>query len=157
MRENVRIQYSKEHCYSSGNCLINMKTKTLVEGSDNSVIPTDGSVTSIGTGAFNGCSNLTSITIPVGVKSIGDCAFYNCRSLTSITIPDSVTSIGDSAFYGCSGLTSLTIPHSVISIGDRAFRGCRDLTIYAEAAAKPDGWSGDWNYSNCLVVWGYKG
>ena len=134
MKENVRIQYNKEDCYISGNCLINKKTKTLVEGCDNSVIPTDGSVTSIGTGAFNGCSNLTSITIPVGVKSIGDCAFYNCRSLTSITIPDSVT-----------------------SIGDRAFRGCRDLTIYAEAAAKPDGWSGDWNYSNCLVVWGYKG
>ena len=78
MRENVRIQYSKEHCYSSGNCLINKKTKTLVEGSDNSVIPTDGSVTSIGDSAFYGCSGLTSITIPDSVTNIGDHAFSVC-------------------------------------------------------------------------------
>ena len=86
------------------------------------------SVTSIGDYAFDGCSNLTSITIPNSVTSIGEAAFRGCSGLTSVAIPDSVTSIGDYAFYGCSGLTSITIPNSVTSIGDSAFYGCSGLT-----------------------------
>ena len=70
------------------------------------VIP-DG-VTSIGWGAFYGCSSLTSVTIPNSVTSIGSYAFYGCSSLTSVTIPNSVTSIGSYAFYKCSSLTSIT-------------------------------------------------
>ena len=60
--------------------------------------------------AFEGCADLTSITIPDSVTSIEYCAFYNCTALTSITIPNSVTSIGDGAFEGCSSLESITIP-----------------------------------------------
>ena len=86
------------------------------------------SVTSIGGGAFEGCSGLTCLTIPSGVTSIGDYAFRGCSGLTSLTIPSSVTSIGSEAFYGCSGLTSLTIPSSVTSIGKWAFKGCSGLT-----------------------------
>ena len=41
-------------------------------------------VTSIGWGAFDGCTNLTSIEIPNSVTSIGDYAF-GCLSLTKIT------------------------------------------------------------------------
>ena len=76
------------------------------------------SVTSIGSGAFGGCSGLTSITIPNSVTSIGYSAFDGCSGLTSITIPNSVTSIEIWAFYNCSGLTSITIPNSVTSIGE---------------------------------------
>ena len=86
------------------------------------------SVTSIGWGAFNGCSGLTSVSIPNSVTSIGDYAFNGCSGLTSVSIPNSVTSIGEDAFYGCSGLTSVSIPNSVTSIGEFAFRGCSGLT-----------------------------
>ena len=71
--------------------------------------------------AFEGCSALTSVTIPNSVTSIGDFAFEGCSALTSITIPNSVTSIGDEAFGGCSALTSVTIPNSVKEIGEEAF------------------------------------
>ena len=86
------------------------------------------SVTSIGQHAFNGCRSLTSVTIPDGVTSIGAYAFSECSSLTSVTIPDSVTSIGGGAFQGCISLTSVTIPDSVTSIGDGAFASCTSLT-----------------------------
>ena len=85
-------------------------------------------VTSIGDGAFLGCSSLTDIIIPEGVTSIGYSAFSGCSSLTNIEIPEGVTSIGDSAFYGCSNLTNLVIPKGVTSIGERAFLGCSSLT-----------------------------
>ena len=85
-------------------------------------------LTSIGNGAFRGCSGLTSVTIPNSVTSIEQSAFEGCSGLTSVTIPNSVTSIGGGAFYGCSGLTSVTIPNSVTSIRDQAFYGCRSLT-----------------------------
>ena len=94
---------SRDNC----NAIIETSTNKLIVGCKNTTIP--NSVTSIGDGAFGGCSGLTSVTIPNSVTSIGDGAFYDCYRLTSVTIPNSVTSIGDRAFYNCSGLTSVTV------------------------------------------------
>ena len=94
----------------------------------NTTVDIEEGTMGIAGGAFFGCRNLKSITIPESVTSIGDWAFQDCTGLTSITIPNSVTSIGQGAFYGCSGLTSLTIPNSVTSIGWSAFQGCTSLT-----------------------------
>lgn len=86
------------------------------------------SVTYIGAWAFRYCINLTEVRLPKGLKSIEDSTFLSCDSLTSITLPGSVTSIGDKAFFLCYSLTSITLPGSVTSIGDEAFRGCSSLT-----------------------------
>jgi hypothetical protein len=92
-------------------------------------------VTSMGDGAFSGCSELTSITLPEGLTSIGGSAFRNCRGLTSITLPDGLTSIGDGAFYYCNSLTSITLPDGLTSIGKETFYYCSSLT----SISLPDG------------------
>ena len=86
---------------------------------------------------FSNCFSLTSVTIPESVTSIGIEAFRYCTSLTSITIPNSVTSIDQRAFNGCYGLTSITIPNSVTSIGQNAFSGCSNLTSVKVCWSRP--------------------
>lgn len=86
------------------------------------------SVTEVGFSAFEGCSGLTSVTIPNSVTEIGYFAFEGCSGLTSVTIPNSVTTINPYAFRGCSGLTTLNIPNSVSSLGWDVFNGCSGLT-----------------------------
>jgi hypothetical protein len=85
-------------------------------------------VTSIGEYAFNDSTNLTSVTIPVGITNLGDFSFNGCTSLTGVIIPDSMISLGNFSFYDCTSLTNVTIPASVTSIGAGAFTGCSSLT-----------------------------
>ncbi|MBE6531642.1 MAG: leucine-rich repeat domain-containing protein [Ruminococcaceae bacterium] len=84
---SITVEEGNSRYHSTGNCLIETATKTLILGCKNSVIPDDGSVTSIDDYAFSTSRSITSIT--------------------SITIPDSITSIGDYAFSGYDSLASV--------------------------------------------------
>ncbi len=86
------------------------------------------SVTTINLGAFANCSNLTSVTMGNGVTTIEGMAFGGCGSLAEITIPEGVTTIGDMAFASCGKLTSVVIPDGVNAIGNMAFVSCTNLT-----------------------------
>ena len=94
-------------------------------------------MTSIGVGAFAGCSSLVSLVVASGnpiydsregcnaiIKTSSNELIAGCKSTI---IPNSVTSIGNYAFYDCSSLTSVEIPNSVTSIGDCAFAYCSSL------------------------------
>ena len=97
------------------------------------------SVTKIGCYALSNCIGLTSLTLPSSVTEIGEGAFLNCRGLTNFTIPSGVTSIGHGAFFCCYGLISLTIPSSVTAIGSQAFNACSSLiSIYAYMEKLPE-------------------
>ena len=105
--ESISVDSANTTYHSSSNCIIKTATKTLMLACKNSVIPSDGSVTAIGEGAFAGCSELTSISIPEGVTSIGANAFLDCRNLVSITIPSTVTKIDSAALSDCLSLEKI--------------------------------------------------
>ena len=126
-----RITVSEDNTryYAKNNCIIDKNTGELICGCKESTIPDDGSVTSIGFGAFDGCTGLESVEIPDGVTSIGDWAFFGCTGLTSIEIPDSVTSIGDEAFVCCINL-DIRVPSRFKTLDNHAFEGCKSVTYY---------------------------
>ena len=102
--ENVEtIEVSKNNTVYSAvnNCLIEKETKTLIFGCRNSIIPDDGSVTTIGVFAFDGCRGLTSIVIPNRVNKISRHAFNLCYDLLSVTIGSNVKTIETGAFENC--------------------------------------------------------
>ena len=82
--ERLTVAPGNPKFHSAGNCVIETATGTLIQGCKNSVIPDDGSVTSIGEWAFAGCDSLNSITIPDSVKIIWSYAFSGCTSLASV-------------------------------------------------------------------------
>ena len=84
-------------------------------------------VTTIGSYAFDHCSNLTGVSIPNTVTWIGFASFCYCTALKSVTIPNSVTIIGQASFNNCSSLESIVIPNSVEDIQDGAFSCCASL------------------------------
>jgi len=88
-------------------------------------------ITSIGSSAFQYCSDLknVSVEIPSNLASIGWCAFEGCLELTTINIPEGVTSIANDAFRVCTNLTNIEIPSSVTSIGKEAFYECKNAEI----------------------------
>lgn len=73
-------------------------------------------------GAFQGLTNVTSVSIGPGVKSIGSKAFSK-TAITELIIPSSVVSIGTSCFYDCSKLSHIVVPDSVKMVGEAAFCG----------------------------------
>lgn len=65
-------------------------------------------------------SDITSVVIGSNVKEISDSAFDGCNNISSITISDSVVKIGQNAFYN-NQCTEVYIPGSVKEIGYNAF------------------------------------
>jgi hypothetical protein len=84
-------------------------------------------VTDIGDDAFQGTTNLSSITLLNGVASIGWNAFQACRGLTNVAFPDSLTNIDFSAFSDCTGLTNIAVPSGVTGLGSFVFGYCTNL------------------------------
>jgi hypothetical protein len=106
--ESIVVESGNTVYDSRDNCdaIIETAKNSLITGCKMTVIP--NSVTSIGSGAFLGCSGLTSVAIPNSVTSINSDAFADCSGLTSVTIPSSVAYIGVCAFGALASSYSMT-------------------------------------------------
>ena len=114
-----------------------------------SVIISEG-VTTIGAHAFNGCSHLTSLTVPSSLTSIGQNAFTDCWAMESVYISDLEAWCNidfgtyDSSPFSRNGylnyvgggdlyvndtkVTTLTIPDGITEIKHHAFYGFAGIT-----------------------------
>ena len=85
--ESITIAKENPVYHSAGNCIIDTRKNALIAGCKASVIPADGSVTSIEKFAFFDCNTLTNIAIPDCVTGIGKMAFsYDNNSIDLISI-----------------------------------------------------------------------
>ena len=102
-------------------------------------------------GAFEGCSELTSITIPKSIKSIGHQAFAGCTSLKSVNISDlyawcnvdfdlydrygyyfpnaNPLYFAHTLYLNGNKVTDLKIPDGIESIKEGSFIGCDISTV----------------------------
>lgn len=93
---------------------------TLLSGA--LIIPND--VVEIGGNAFYG-TNITSLSLPHGLKVLRGSVFAECQSLSGeLSLPESLESIGDSCFRNCSMLSgNLVIPGKLKIIPGNCFKG----------------------------------
>ena len=87
------------------------------------------------------------------VTSIGSAAFQGCSGLTTVTIPYSVTDIGSSAFEGCSALTNVKVDwETPVSISSTTFTNRANITLYVPAGSKAAYQAADyWREFNGMV------
>lgn len=72
-------------------------------------------VASIGSYAFQGKTNITSVSFPVSLQEIGWYAFSGCTGLDSLVLPVNLHSLGIKAFENCTGLTSVRVESKGLS------------------------------------------
>ena len=127
------VSVSPENPYYSdkGNCIVDLRTKTLVVGTPTTVIPDDGSVKIIGMMAFGWAKrNLTSLVIPEGVKVIEHGAFMACDQLETLILPDSLEFIEMNAFSGCTKLKKLEFGRNLKAVSQMILHGKYVPEIY---------------------------
>lgn len=145
--ENVSVNPNNTTYDSRDNCnaLIKTSTNKLLLGSKNTIIP--NSITSIGSYAFQGCTDLTNITIPSSITSMDLNSYYtpfkDCSNLTTVIL-DSNT-VASQSFTTTNSLKTafpfvinFTFGSNVQTIGANAFSACTTLTnvIISESVSK---------------------
>ena len=109
---------------SPGNTIL--KTVTLPE-----------TVETIGSAAFQDCSNLRSISFGSSLKTIEYSAFTRC-GFTEVTLPEGLENLGHEAFAQNSSLERVTLPESLTTIEAAPFHSCLKLKEFLGAHASSD-------------------
>ncbi len=87
-------------------------------------------------GAFNGCTNLETVTFEDGLEIIPDCLLKDCTGLKAVVIPASVTKVDTGAFKNCPVLERVYVTGQNTYIAFDAFRGNSIVEIYCPKYSK---------------------
>ena len=109
---------------------------------DGKAVSAIGNVTGT-TGAFEGCTNMTSVVIPDGVTEIQDNAFYGCTSLETVTIPSGVALLRNCAFCDCPNLRAVYFEGDAPQQANYVFDSAENVTMYYQAGTS--GWENPWH------------
>lgn len=137
------------------NCIIETQTKTLVQAFNGFTIPTDGSVTTIGSNSFSSLS-LSSVTIPEGITTIRSNAFATNFYLTSVDFPSSLRVIESEAFDSCSSLRYVTLPEGVTTLGEKVFSNLSSIELPSTLTSYENAFKGSSNLSEVIFAPGLK-
>lgn len=120
----ITVSEKNSRYYSKNNCIIEKGTKTLVQGCKDSVIPDQGSVATIGSGAFYGVIGIKEWDWDEYIEN----GFYGIprpieREYIDFTIPEGVTCIEKDAFC-IAYVDNFYLPKSIAEIKNGAFAMC---------------------------------
>ena len=116
--------------------------QTAFQNSKLTAIEIPDSVTAMGSGAFTGSGNLSSLKLSKNVVDIPSGAFNagssTDMSLKTLVIPEGVQTIGANAFTGAH-IENLTLPSTLTSIGNNAFQNHQLTTVEIPGSVKTVG------------------
>lgn len=95
----------------------------------------NGSLATIGTSAFEGCTALTTVNTVSAVTSLGERAFAKTKLATAPTFAAGLTVLPASIYEGCTSLTNATLVSNIATISDKAFMGCTSLSTLGTATS----------------------
>ena len=121
----------------------------------------------LGERSFYGCSGLSDLTIPAGMKEIPASCFYGCTSLSSLKISETIEKVCGDAFEDCTGINELTMPVDLDYVkaysstdGYPSFRNCGNIEKITYSKGKtgtmPDIKSGSASYYTAEYYAGKK-
>lgn len=104
-------------------------------------------ITIIGTSTFQGCTALSVVHFPDGLKTIKGSAF-GTAGITEAVFPDTLETIEGYAFQGCSSLSVISFPASIETVATGGFGTTNGVTsiTFAEGFDPTTMNYGPWNF-----------
>ena len=121
------LRIGRNLTYTYSNTLSPFRDRTTLRR----VLFTGDNVTNVYNYLLDGCSGITTISLPESLVAINEYAFRNCSSLPEMTLPSALSSIGSHAFDGCSSIEKLTINNS-----DKALTLGTDNSMFSDSPIK---------------------
>ena len=121
------LRIGRNLTYTYSNTLSPFRDRTTLRR----VLFTGDDVTNVYNYLLDGCTGITTISLPESLVTINGYAFRNCSSLPEITLPSALSSIGSHAFDGCSSIERLTINNS-----DKALTLGTDNSMFFDSPIK---------------------